>query len=121
MSKKRRSLVQNCRSEREAYLKNAGLCEVCGVIAPRDVHEIARGPARSKSVKLRSCWLAVCRPCHEALGDYRAWPIAKQLALKLVRDPEFFDLAEVNHTRGRAANAIELKDLAAYLEIANPS
>ena len=119
MSKKRKALNRSCSPERQRYLKTAVLCDVCGTVAPKDVHEIARGPARSKAVAERCTWLAVCRACHEELDDFKAWPLARQLAVKLVVDPEFFDLQKFNQIRGRNAKALTLVDVAGFLSVEN--
>ena len=117
MSKKRQLLNQTCSAERERYLRTAVLCDVCGRVEPKDVHEIARGPARNKAVTERCTWLAVCRACHEDLDDYKTWTLARQLAVKLVVDPEFFDLDKFNALRGRSSRAITLVDVADYLDV----
>lgn len=107
--------MTNCRSERNAYRNQP--CQVCLSRLADDVHEIARGPARATAFSERLSWLAVCRSCHEAMGDYAAWPIERQLAVKLVVDAEHFDLAGFNELRGRAAGAITLADVAEFLKV----
>jgi cytochrome c553 len=80
-----------------------------------EVHEIARGPSRKQAVQERACWLLVCRRCHEELGDYSKWPLARQLALKLLQDREHFDLRKFNVIRGRAPNAITMREVNAQI------
>jgi len=58
-------------------------------------------------------WLALCRDCHDAAGDYSEWPITRQLAAKLLADPGRFDLRRFNEIRGRAPGAITLSYLVA--------
>ena len=81
------------------------------------MHEIARGSHREAAFVDPATWLVLCRNCHEKLGDYRLWPIARQLALKLVADPQRFDLAKINSIRGRSEGAIDMADIASYLEV----
>ena len=83
---------------RAAFCHEHGcLCFACGGAGGQDVHEILRGNAcRHNSVVVRSCWLLLCRPCHELMDDYSIWSVEKQLCLKLLVDREFFDLDEVN-------------------------
>lgn len=120
MSKKRQNQLKATAPLRRRYVENAGKCQ-----APRcnrkawDCHEITRGTAsRYKAVEHRETFLALCRTCHEAMGDYSVWPIEKQLALKLLVDPAWFDLEVINSIRGRSSTAIELVDVACYLEVA---
>lgn len=69
-------------------------------------HEIARGPARKLAYADRTAWLRLCAGCHEAVGNLREWPIARQLALKLLCDPVWYDVERVNKLRGRAAGSV---------------
>lgn len=82
-----------------------------------DLHEIARGIHREEATKHPEAWLLLCLWCHEEMGDYSRWPLARQLALKLVADPTRFDLAKINEIRGRAEGAIDLADVGKYLEL----
>jgi len=93
------------------------LCQVCRYSPARDVHEIARGIYRAEAYCERVCWLAVCGDCHDLLGDYSRWPIERQLAMKLLSDPEHFDLVKVNRIRGRADGAIVLADIVCFLKV----
>jgi len=81
------------------------------------VHEIASGThSRPLAIADRSAWAAACSHCNcHLLTDKSKWPIARQLAVKLVYDPQHFDAARVNVLRGRAAGAVTLADVAAYL------
>jgi len=83
------------------------------------VHEIARGTGiRSKAFGRREAWCAVCTTCntHDLCG-YELWPLARQLAVKLVTDPAWFNLQVFNvEIRGRAPDAITLEDIAPYLD-----
>lgn len=117
MSKKQRQQQTKYRGERLEYLFAAGHCQVCCDSRPVDVHEIARGPARSRALGERCTWLALCRECHERVGDYEQWPIIRQLAVKLLADAEHFDLELFNSIRGRAAKAITLAEIVEHLEL----
>ncbi len=53
-------------------------------------------------MKHRECCLVLCDgvfgPCHREVQD---WPLASQLALKLVADPWYFDLDCIREVKGR--------------------
>ncbi len=84
----------------------------------RSVHEIAKGQHRHNAIKHRACCLVVCSKCNcDDLCDYSKWPIERQLAVKLLTDPEYFDLDLFNKVRGRAATAITLADIVPYLKL----
>lgn len=47
----------------------------------------------------RACWLPACGFCNTGpLADPGEWPVAKKLGLKLLIDPEGFDLPKVWET-----------------------
>ena len=75
-------------------------CQVCGEVAV-DTHEIARGPSRVRAQGERCCLLHLCRPCHEQMGDYRVWPIDRQLELKKRGDPDGHDEDRCSTIHGR--------------------
>jgi hypothetical protein len=91
VSKKRRKLLAEVGPIREQLRLELGArgCERCGK-TQGVLHEISRGPDRSRSLTIRGCLLFLCDPgCHQTVG---AWPRAKQLALVLLRRPAHFDL-----------------------------
>lgn len=79
-------------------------------------HEIARGPAKQAAMKEPAAWLRVCRQCHDAMDDYSKWPIARQLALKKLRDPEHYDRVKVNELRGEAPESITEEEVDEWVE-----
>lgn len=58
----------------------------------------------------------MCRECHEALDDYRVWPITRQLAVKLIMDPENFDLGAINAIRSDREQ-LTLADVTKWLKL----
>jgi hypothetical protein len=58
-------------------------------------HEIANGSDRAKARREPACWIFVCGECHVHLQDKAEWPMVRQLALKMICDPERYDLAAV--------------------------
>jgi len=102
---------------RSAFKSWAHRCMICHVREVVDVHEIANGPARQEALGKREAWLALCRGCHEDVDDKRLWPVERQLAVKLVNDPEWFDPVIVNVLRGRDPEAITLVEIAQYLKV----
>ena len=100
------------------YKLDADRCQVPNCqYAATDTHEICRGVHRAKAVLERCTWLALCRGHHSDMGDYELWPLERQLALKALVDPAWFDLAKINELRGRAPGAIELADVIKHLRM----
>lgn len=93
--------------ERREFVLN-GSCAYCGGL-PNDCHEILAGAIRHKSYHERACWLRVCRlPCH---GIVQSADIPWQLALKLLNDPEGFDLVKFHEAWGRPPTAVTVDDV----------
>jgi hypothetical protein len=107
-------------AKRTDWAKSRHFCWLCGSTTDLQVHEVARGSARSKAVKEPACWIRCCPECHDLLADYSVWPIVRQCALKLDRDPQHYDLAVVNRLRGRSARAITQKEVDAALATIEP-
>jgi hypothetical protein len=112
----RRKLMDETTPARRKYMASNWSCQVCVSRRASDCHEITRGAYREKALRHRAAWLAVCRECHEELGDYRAWPITRQLAVKLLADPWHFDLAVVNEIRSDR-EPIELAEVTKWLRL----
>ena len=104
-------------ADRQRFRREHAVCWLCG--APgTDVHEIARGCHRKRGVQERCCWVMTCRTCHDdKLGNYAIWPPERQLALKLIHDPEAYDRQRVNEIRGRVPDAISETDVAIQVAI----
>lgn len=81
-----------------------------------DTHEIARGPHRRRALREPSCWVRVCNVCHDEMDDYAIWPIARQLALKKMRDPGYCNCERVNLVRGRSPHAITEEDVGLWVD-----
>ena len=102
---------------RRTYKTDFHFCQCCQKALACDVHEMARGVHRSKAVSEPCTWLALCRMCHNDMGDYSQWPLTRQLALKLIVDGDRLDLKKFNRIRGRADTAITLSDVAKHLTL----
>lgn len=91
-------------------------CWFCGQPST-EVHEIANGNGiRNLAFANRAAWAATCNNCNfNELTDKWKWPIERQLAVKLVNDPMYFDLLAICEMRGRAPTAIEIADLVPHL------
>ncbi len=116
-SPKKRKHLRTTAPRRRSYKAEFLMCQCCIKRKAEDVHEIARGIHKEESEKHPATWLCLCRKCHDEMDDYSVWPIARQLALKLVADPSRFSLSKINEIRGRALDAITLADVAQYLEV----
>ncbi len=136
VSAKRAKLNREVKGWRAAFINEVERCQVCGkkfkwdTASPEmmdlgclftrklSVHEIAKGSLRGFAMKHRACCLVVCSKCNcDDLCDYSKWPIERQLAVKLITDPEYFDLELFNKVRGRAPTAITLADVVPYLDL----
>lgn len=100
---------------RAAYRKEFPQCQYCELNTATDLHEITPGPAREAALSKRATWLHLCRECHSEL---QGRPVELGCAVKLLEDPEHFDLSIVNEVRGRSSKAITLADVRRYLKLA---
>lgn len=110
ISPKRAKRNRQVKTFRQQYMSDHPNCEVCGIRPSVDPHEISRGPAREKSLDIEEALLAVCRECHEELGDYAKWPVERQLAVKALSYGGY-DRVKVNELRGRAKDAVSERDV----------
>ena len=104
---------------REAYRKAFDRCQGddnCPYVG-MEVHEILRGIHRKEASNHRCTLLLLCRVHHDAMGDYSIWPIARQLARKLLVDPEYFDLEKICEIRGYGKDEFTLTDIVKYLRM----
>ena len=118
-SKKAAKIRRETDPARKAYVEEVGRCQFpnCSYAAA-ECHEILRGSAyRYKALYHRATWLGLCRTHHERMGDYSAWPIERQLALKLLVDPEYFDLAKILEIRGNCPNEFTMTGIVHFLRI----
>lgn len=75
-------------------------CFVCGAIRGLETHEVARGIHRSQAVKEPCAWLRLCGKCHTEIHKHPLeWTIVRQLAVKLIHDPEHYDRRQVCRIR----------------------
>jgi len=70
-------------------------CMYCGTLEVNawpglDIHEIERKSHAPNAWGDRCNYLKLCRRCHA--GPFANMDHARQLAVKLIRDPEYFDL-----------------------------
>jgi hypothetical protein len=100
---------------RRAYLVEFPECMVCGNRS-ECVHEIASGTAgRAKAKSVPATWLATCGHCNcEEMTDKAKFPVKRQLAIKLKRDPKNWDLPAFNecYTLGE----VHLDQVVEYIE-----
>lgn len=98
-SKKQAHLYGSHGPERNLFLHEFDhQCAICGArgVGLVHVHEIIGGPSRMRAFVERAAWLPACNVCNcDRLTDRIEWPIAKQLAIKLELDPEWFDLDKI--------------------------
>lgn len=80
-----------------------GPCCMCGGLA-HDVHEILAGANRQAAFVERATWLRVCRTCHDRI---QGRSVGYQLALKLLSDPQGWDLSAFCRAWNRAETAVD--------------
>lgn len=97
-SKKTAKLYRDHKAERAAYVARVWLCECCCKREATDCHEITPAINRLIAFGDRAFWLAVCTWCNQTKltatgrGDF---PLARQLALKKLADPDWYDRERV--------------------------
>jgi hypothetical protein len=83
-----------------------------------DIHEIERRSHAPRSWGVRCNYLRLCRECHQ--GMFASLDHAHQLAVKLVADPDHFDLdawLRIRDPELTAPNRVTLSDIAQYLRL----
>lgn len=97
---KRQKIERAARKVELDFLQEMRGCAVCGSLQFA-VHHIFAGKYRERALLVRAAWLPACWACNsDALEDKAQWPYERQLALKLICDPSYFDLAEINRLVG---------------------
>jgi hypothetical protein len=118
ISAKRRKQMARTKSQRDSFRAEFRICMLCSKRKATDVHEIVTRAKSDLAVENRCTWLCLCRTCHDReVADYGRYPVSRQLALKLVADPEAFDLAKVNELRGNDPNEFTLADVVRWLDM----
>ena len=113
-SKKTAALDARLKPIRNRYLLSFPLCQYCSR-PTSDVHEIVRGANRGEAKKHPAAWLSLCRDCHDKMDDYSVWPPARQVALKMLADPQTYSLELIQDLRGD--HLVMLEDVVQYLEL----
>lgn len=116
-SKKTRAVYLEWGPVRQAFLDEHPRCALPDCPrASQAVHEITSGSARMAGFVERATWLGVCYICNcERLTDAVKWPKARQLAAKMLQDPEGFDLEKFHAAYGRPMTAVPADEVLEYL------
>ena len=115
ISNKRRRRLREVAAGRNAYREKFPRCQWPGCLkTATELHEIARGPARQIAIGEICCFLHLCQKDHRLCDDYSIRPLARQLAVKQIADPDGYDLQRFNIIRGRAPNAITQEEVTAW-------
>ena len=122
-SSKRSKLDREVAPLRRAYLDLHPECMICQQSQSVLVHEISGGSGRrALSIGEPATWLALgggMPPgCHEQIHhSLKEWSRARQMAYKLVRDPDNFDLDKVNQIlSGGRGRPVDWVDIAQHLD-----
>lgn len=124
-SKKRARAERELAPLLDAYRAEFPWCQVYGCKnLASEINEIARGGSRWAARQKRACILHMCSPCHRDLhGTWLRWfgeglaPVRHQLALKMLADPEGYDLAEVLKVKRLGPLAIEQHEVDAIIQV----
>lgn len=92
---------QGSKAERLDWLsRQRAECMACGYslkmfgeLRRLQVHHIERRSHARRRFDVVCNLLVLCEPCHRDFDSQGEWPHAKQLALKLLRDPASYNLA----------------------------
>ena len=92
---------------RQAFRDEFTACWLCKRPAV-DIHEMTPGAGRRRGFQERATWIRTCRLCHAtSLQPFLVpYSLAGQLALKALRDPEWYDRELVLAIRGKAPTAV---------------
>lgn len=115
VSKKTAALKREVNPPRAAYVDEMRQCAVFPELPAVECHEIAGGSDRTKALKEPACWLAVSRKGHE-VAQYESK--AKQLARKLIVDPQRFSLTKFNACYTGKEYPVLMEKVAAHLQLA---
>lgn len=117
VSKKRKDVRKAVSPKEQEFLSQFPMCVYCGVRRATGVDHIARGCSRHKAIEDRAAWNASCWECNSGdANDHQKFPIERKIAVKICTDGEFASIEKINQMRGRAAGAITLADVSAFLE-----
>ena len=116
-SLKRQRLERQWKPMHDEFREAFPMCMCCEQRPATDIHEIARGAHRTRARGHREALLHLCRICHDEMADPVSWPLSRQAALKLCRDPAHVSLELLCEIRGRAATDLTLVEVAQYLEV----
>lgn len=62
--------------------------------------------------------MATCSVCNcDHLTDTNEWPVARQLAVKMLNDWGHFEIVTINEIMGRGPLAITMSEVISYLEL----
>jgi hypothetical protein len=110
MSAKTRQRIADAKEQRAEM--RAHHCMFCQKKQATEVHEITAGSGRQSSYGDRRGQLALCKPCHSLLQGWGGPDtIARQYWSKKTHDTIYYDRIWLNHSRGRAENAISDLDV----------
>ena len=113
ISDRKRAMDRRMKPMLDEYRKEFPVCQRYGCgRAAREIHEIAAGPYREAARASRACVLHLCPVCHAAL---QGTAYERQLAHKMIADPEGFDIREFNRVVRR--QAVCFADVTAFLGV----
>lgn len=102
------------------WIKQHDTCWICGSTNNLETHHIVGGPMRKAATKKPCTWFRACHQCHQldgGLHDAAAWPLAKQLAIKMCHDETLYDRGEVLTLKGYTNTAVTAWEVcSAYIQ-----
>ena len=111
--------MDEVRPLRQALVQAAGRCMACRVSARDarlDCHEILNGALRDKTLDEPCSLLVLCWICNSnEMTEKNKWPVARQLALLQLRDPDSYDLVRFNWLRNpKGPNFVTQEEVEEY-------
>lgn len=114
VSKKRAMLNAMVNPGRKGLVLLAGKCMLCHENDAVDCHEMCRGAYREECLSHPRLQMALCRLCHDMIGDTKEWPIERQIAARIYWEMQQ-TITEACQVLRRADAAIECDGVLKYL------
>jgi len=115
VSDKRKQLLEEIEEAENEFKFEHHQCWVRGCRrTDLHLHHMVRGSSRQLALKHRECWMRLCSRHHEELHREN-WPLALQLAVKVLNDPAYYDRRLVLELRGEAESFVTPRDVASEL------
>jgi hypothetical protein len=113
-----KSVVDSIRNQYREENPNCAICRCLDGVPETEateIHEISGGPLRQFALARPEQFLSLCRSHHASVHDTDSWSVPRQLAVKLIADPVYFDLVLFNSLRKGTKPMYWLDDVVPFL------